>query len=76
MNALRIRKVEPLDDAFPIEKPSLLAESLRMLVEQGVQTREQIEIALGLNLVDVESLCGVKAGFLDAKVVSFVPRPR
>ena len=46
MNARRIRKVEPLDDAFPVEKPSLLAESLRMIVERGAQTREQIEVAL------------------------------
>jgi Zn-dependent peptidase ImmA (M78 family)/transcriptional regulator with XRE-family HTH domain len=76
MNARRIRKVEPLDDAFPVEKPSLLAESLRMIVERGAQTREQIEAALSLNLSDVESLCGVSKGYLDARVVAFTPRPR
>jgi Zn-dependent peptidase ImmA (M78 family)/DNA-binding XRE family transcriptional regulator len=76
MNARRIRKVEPLDDAFPVEKPSLLAESLRMIVERGVQTREQIEAALSLNLSDVESLCGVSKGYLDDRVVAFTPRPR
>jgi Zn-dependent peptidase ImmA (M78 family)/DNA-binding XRE family transcriptional regulator len=76
MNARRIRKVEPLDDAFPVEKPSLLAESLRMIVEKGVQTREQVEAALSLNLSDVESLCGVPKGYLDLRVVTFTPRPR
>jgi Zn-dependent peptidase ImmA (M78 family)/DNA-binding XRE family transcriptional regulator len=76
MNARRIRKVEPLDDAFPVEKPSLLAESLRMIVERGVQTREQIEAALSLNLSDIESLCGVSKGYLDDRVVAFAPRPR
>jgi Zn-dependent peptidase ImmA (M78 family)/DNA-binding XRE family transcriptional regulator len=76
MNARRIRKVEPLDDAFPVEKPSLLAESLRMIVERGAQTREQIEAALSLNLSDVENLCGVAKGYLDARVVAFTPRPR
>jgi Zn-dependent peptidase ImmA (M78 family)/DNA-binding XRE family transcriptional regulator len=76
MNARRIRKIEPLDDAFPVEKPSLLAESLRMIVERGVQTREQIEAALSLNLSDVESLCGVSKGYLDDRVVAFTPRPR
>ena len=76
MNARRIRKVEPLDDAFPVERPSLLAESLRMIVERGAQTREQIEAALSLNLSDVESLCGVAKGYLDARVVAFTPRPR
>lgn len=76
MNARRIRKVEPLDDAFPVEQPSLLAQCLRMIVERGVQTREQIEAALCLNLSDVESLCGVTKGYLDARVVAFTPRPR
>jgi len=76
MNARRIRKVEPLDHAFPVEKPSLLAESLRMIVEKGVQTREQIEAALSLNLSDIESLCGVAKGYLDVRVVAFTPRPR
>jgi hypothetical protein len=69
-------RVEPLDDAFPVEKPSLLAESLRMIVEKHVQTREQVEAALSLNLSDVESLCGVPKGYLDVRVVTFTPRPR
>jgi Zn-dependent peptidase ImmA (M78 family)/transcriptional regulator with XRE-family HTH domain len=76
MNAQRIRKVEPLDDAFPIEKPSLLAQSLRMIIEKGVQTREQLEAALSLNLSDVESLCGVPKGYLDLRIVAFTPRQR
>jgi Zn-dependent peptidase ImmA (M78 family)/DNA-binding XRE family transcriptional regulator len=76
MNALGIRKVEPFDDAFPVEKPSLLAQSLKMIIEKGVQTREQLEAALSLNLSDVESLCGVKKGYLDLKIVPFTPRQR
>src|SRR5208282_2242094 len=48
MNALRIRKAEPLDDLFPVENPSLLAESIRMVLERGVQTRGQFEGALKL----------------------------
>ncbi|MGY3620889.1 ImmA/IrrE family metallo-endopeptidase [Bradyrhizobium sp. USDA 10063] len=76
MNARRIRKVEPLDNAFPVEKPSLLAESLRMIIERGVQTREQIEAALSLNLSDIENLCGVSKGYLDTRVVAFTPRQR
>jgi Zn-dependent peptidase ImmA (M78 family)/transcriptional regulator with XRE-family HTH domain len=76
MNAQRIRKVEPLDDAFPVEKPSLLAQSLRMIIEKGVQTREQLEAALSLNLSDVESLCGVPKGYLDLRIVAFAPRQR
>jgi hypothetical protein len=47
-----------------------------MIVEKGVQTREQIEAVLSLNLSDIESLCGVSKGYLDIRVVAFSPRPR
>lgn len=69
MNWKKVRKIEPLDDAFPVNTPSVLADSVRMLVEHDVYTREQIEGALSLNLADVESLCGVPPGYLDNRVV-------
>lgn len=69
MNAQRIRKVEPLDDAFSVNRPGVLAEGLRMLVEHGVYTRSQIEASLGLNLRDVEAIAGLAAGYLDQRVV-------
>jgi Zn-dependent peptidase ImmA (M78 family)/transcriptional regulator with XRE-family HTH domain len=76
MNALKIRKVEPLDDAFPIDSPSILAASIQMLIENGVQTGSQIEQAIGLNLADIESLCGVPTGYLNRRIIRFTPRPR
>ncbi|GLV27384.1 ImmA/IrrE family metallo-endopeptidase [Sphingobium chungangianum] len=69
MNAQRIRKVEPLDDAFSVNQPGVLAEGLRMLVEHGVHTRAQIEASLGLNLRDVEAIAGLSEGYLDQRVV-------
>ena len=38
-----------------------------MLVEHGVCKRPEIESRLGLNLRDVERLCGVGEGYLDTK---------
>ena len=76
MNAQRIRKIEPLDDKFPVNRPSALSEAIRMLVEHGVQTRDQIESALGLNLRDVEGLCGIERGYLDRRVVKVEFRPK
>lgn len=70
MNARKIRKIEPLDDAFPVSKPRLLGQAIRLLVEHGVCERLEIESRLGLNLRDVEQLCGVESGFLDTKIVS------
>ena len=70
MNAQRIRKVEPLDDMFPVNKPTVLGEGLRMLVEHGVYSRSQIEASLSLNLRDVEAIAGLDEGYLDQRVVS------
>jgi hypothetical protein len=39
MNTLRIREIEPLDEGFDAGEPSILSESMKMLVEAGVQTR-------------------------------------
>jgi len=69
MNWKKIRKVEPLDEAFPVNTPSVLADAVKMLIEHGVYTREQIETALSMNMADVEALCGVPAGYLDTRVV-------
>jgi Zn-dependent peptidase ImmA (M78 family) len=75
MNALGIKKIEPLDSAFPISAPSLLSASLEMLVKNRVQTREEIEVAINLNPSDIESLGGTEAGWLSAeKVVNFRPK--
>ena len=75
MNAQRARVVEPLDDAFPSSPPSILAESIRMLIDHGVQTRDQVEGALAMNLRDVEQLCGVPEGYLDVRVVPMRFKP-
>ena len=76
MNALRIRNPEPLDELFPVANPSMLIDCLKMLIEQGVRTRGQIEADLNLNLRDIESLCGADKGYLDTRIVPFVPRTR
>lgn len=56
MNYLKIKEVEPLDDQFPAGEPSVLAESLQMLINNGVQTKSQVEQAIPVNLADVERL--------------------
>jgi Zn-dependent peptidase ImmA (M78 family)/DNA-binding XRE family transcriptional regulator len=74
MNILKIKVKEPLDELFQVRKPSILAASIKMLIDNGVQTKAQIEEALNLNMADVESLTGVPAGYLNSRVVQFVPR--
>ncbi len=64
-----MRTVEPLDDAFEPERPTLLSAVLNMLIENGVQTKAQIVDALKLNHSDIEQLCGASPCFLDHKVI-------
>jgi hypothetical protein len=76
MNTLRIREIEPLDEGFDAGEPSILSESMKMLVEAGVQTRAQIREAILLNPDDLESICGTPAGFLSERVIHLPRRPR
>jgi Zn-dependent peptidase ImmA (M78 family)/transcriptional regulator with XRE-family HTH domain len=76
MNSLNIREVEPMDEHFAPGDPSILAESLRMLLSNGVQTKAQIAQAIPVNLADVESLCGVPKGYLDTRVIQLTQKPR
>jgi Zn-dependent peptidase ImmA (M78 family) len=69
LSARGMRKEEPLDRAFQVEKPSILAAALDMLIEHRVQTRSQVREALSLNPSDLESICGASPGFLDETVV-------
>jgi Zn-dependent peptidase ImmA (M78 family) len=76
MNAQGILQKEPLDEAFQPLKPLVLHEALKMLIENGVQSKAQIESALDLNTLDVASLCGAPLDFLESKVVPFRLQPR
>jgi Zn-dependent peptidase ImmA (M78 family)/DNA-binding XRE family transcriptional regulator len=72
MNARGIRKKEPLDMAFPLSKPTVLASAVTMLIENRVKLPAQIAEDLLLNPEDIESLCSVPAGTLQQnKVVQF-----
>lgn len=74
LNVKNIRKREPLDDHFQVRSPSILGESVKMLIDRGVQSKADIEQALALNLADIEGLCGLEKGHLDSRVVAFKPR--
>ena len=69
MNIRRIRRNEPLDNAFSLPLPTVLATGLRMLIEQGVQSKADIVDTLALNSFDVESLAGLEREELQTKVV-------
>jgi Zn-dependent peptidase ImmA (M78 family)/transcriptional regulator with XRE-family HTH domain len=76
LNLKMIREKEPLDDRFQARLPVILGASVKMLLDNGISTKSQIEEALALNASDIESLCGLSKGSLDTRVVPFVPKIR
>jgi Zn-dependent peptidase ImmA (M78 family)/DNA-binding XRE family transcriptional regulator len=69
MNARGIRKKEPLDTAFPLSKPTVLASAIGMLIEAKVKMPSEIAEELLLNAEDIEALCAVPLGTLQNKVI-------
>lgn len=61
------RKSEPLDDS-PCEKPSLIAQSMRMLVDERVRTGGQIAQDLNLSAYELEKLTEVHPGTLTSNL--------
>jgi Zn-dependent peptidase ImmA (M78 family)/transcriptional regulator with XRE-family HTH domain len=69
MNSRGIRKKEPYDDEISTSRPALINHAVKMLIEHGVQTKEQIASSLVTNPKDIEEICSLPKGFLDKKVV-------
>jgi Zn-dependent peptidase ImmA (M78 family)/transcriptional regulator with XRE-family HTH domain len=55
---------EPLDDELPLEQPALLRGAVELMVAEGIRTPEEIALDVPLGPSDIESLCGLPAGYL------------
>jgi Zn-dependent peptidase ImmA (M78 family) len=71
MNARGIRKKEPLDNAFPLSQPTVLASATQMLIDNRIKVPTQIAEDLVMNAADIESICALPSGTLQNKVVAF-----
>ena len=63
MSQLRYRKKEPYDDLYPTEKPLLLKQVFKTLVEREGLSPDEITQALALKPRDLSDLSGLNAGF-------------
>ncbi len=70
------RKREPLDEELMIESPRLLGRSVKLLLDEGVKTAEQLMCDARFNSFDLESLCGLPRGFLSNQQGDVVPFPK
>lgn len=62
-NARGWRKGEPFDDDIPFEQPKLMPRGIKLLMEEGVLTREGLQAQLGMNAEDCEKLCSLPDGY-------------
>jgi Zn-dependent peptidase ImmA (M78 family)/DNA-binding XRE family transcriptional regulator len=69
------RKSEPLDDVLTPEEPRLLARSVRLLIDEGVRSREALLGDFRLPAADVESLCGLPRGYMNKSEADVVALP-
>jgi Zn-dependent peptidase ImmA (M78 family) len=68
------RTQEPLDDSLELEQPKLLSQSIKMIVDGGVVTKQQLLDDLCLPQQDIEELCALPSGFFEedfGQIISF-----
>lgn len=63
------RLKEPFDDQLLVERPRLLKRAFSMLVEEGIQSHEDIRAALPYSVGDIVELAGLPAHFLEKESV-------
>jgi Zn-dependent peptidase ImmA (M78 family)/transcriptional regulator with XRE-family HTH domain len=61
---------EPLDDDIPQEYPSMLADGIRFVISEHLQSKESVADSCALAPKDIEELTGLERGTLDG---SYVP---
>lgn len=69
------RKNEPFDDAMDLEEPRLLARAVRLLIDEGGKSKEDLLSDFRLYGFDTESLCGLPRGFMSTDEAEVVPLP-
>jgi Zn-dependent peptidase ImmA (M78 family)/transcriptional regulator with XRE-family HTH domain len=66
------RKLEPLDDVAPVEKPEVLRKAFELLAEHAASRADVIE-GFALPTRDVEVLCGFDPGYFTSAEAKVLP---
>lgn len=66
ISARRWRKFEPLDAELPIEQPSLISKAVALLIENKALTPADLLSGINISAAIIESLSGLRKGFLGA----------
>lgn len=69
------RKKEPLDDKLAIEKPIFLRRCIELLIDNSIQSRDDILIHLPFAPSDIEKLAVLPENYMDPKQEKVEPLP-
>lgn len=61
----KMRKKEPLDDVFPLQKPVVLKKSVMMLLEKKIKNKLQLIQEMGVPQEFIEMFCNLEKGTLN-----------
>lgn len=64
ISARRWRKTEPYDDEWPCETTTILGTAIKMLIDRGDYTKEDLIATVRLPAIDIEELCSLPDGYL------------
>lgn len=72
---------EPFDDEIEIEQPQLLRKGFELLINERIQTRQDVLLSIPLQSTDIERLANLPAGYLSyseeregSRVITLKPR--
>ena len=62
------RTIEPLDDIIPIEKPQLLSDAIKMLIDNNIKTKTKIKNEINVPKSDLVELSNLPKDFLEEAI--------
>ena len=68
ISAKKWRNKEPLDDIIDVEKPKLLSNSIKLLIVNNIQTKNQIKQYINLPSKDLLTLTSLPQNYLDEEI--------
>jgi Zn-dependent peptidase ImmA (M78 family)/transcriptional regulator with XRE-family HTH domain len=74
--ARNMRKIEPVDRELEPERPKFIAHAVKMMLDHGIQGKQDFKEKLLLHSEDLERLCGLEPGSLEPTVVPLKIKPR
>ncbi|HBH1733618.1 TPA: helix-turn-helix domain-containing protein [Clostridioides difficile] len=67
------RAKEPLDDLIPLEKPQILKQAIKLLLENSVVSIEELTYNIALSKREIEKFCSLDENYLGGEIKTTKP---